>query len=143
VTLLTVKDWGLLKAKPLLVDRVIERTYAGPCARLNMYRGIAKNVVGMFRGLDQLAKPTPYPETRRLIDDKPKMERLVSELIRDQDIDLQGFMLKPDMQSLSIEEISGLYARMVIEHAEDADCEQILGALERAQLRVKRSLTCR
>jgi hypothetical protein len=143
VTLLTIKDWGLLKAKPILVDRVVEHTSAGPCARLNMYRGIATQVVGMFRGVDGLAKPGNYPTARRLIDDQPRIERLVSDLIKEEDIDLQGFMLKPDMQSMPIDDIAALYARMVLGHTDDASCDEILGEIDRAKLRVKRALTCR
>jgi hypothetical protein len=143
VTLLTIKDWGLLKAKPVLVDRVVETTSAGRCARLNMYRGIATQVVGMFRGVDGLAKPGNYPSARRLIDDQPRIERLTSDLIKEEDIDLQGFMLKPDMQSMPIDDVAALYARMVLGHTDDATCEQILGEIQRANLRIKSALTCR
>jgi hypothetical protein len=140
---LTIKDWGLLKAKPVLVDRLVEKTEAGSCARLNMYRDIARETVGALRAIDGIPKPRDYPTARRLIDDQVRVERQVSEYIRELDIDLQGFMLKPDMQSTSIDEVASLYARVVIGHHDDASCDQILGELDRANLRVKRSLICR
>jgi hypothetical protein len=143
VTFLSIEDFGLLRAKPELVKRVIEpNSYGGDCARLVYYRSIAKIVIGMFDALDGLRKPGNYPAARHFADDPLRLEHGIGDSIKESDIDLQGFMLRPEMQSLKIGDISQLYARMVLGHHNDENCSKIIKELETAKLRVKLPDTC-
>lgn len=143
MTYLTIEDFGLLRAKPELVKRVVQNnSYGGQCARLVYYREIAKLVIGMFRAMDGLRKPGSYPAARHFADDQKRLERRIGESIKEADMDLQGFMLRPEMQSLKVDDISELYARMVLGHHEDDNCDQILKELGSAKLRVQLPDTC-
>ena len=147
---LTREDLGKLQAKPRLLEYLVEKPKQPlhmsieeppvPCARLKRYRKVAKNVMDMLAGIDQLSHgPSPY---RGLANDQLVRESYTADLIRRSDRDLPGMLMVAKIAESETPAICQLYARVVMGHENDQDCDQIVDELIRLGFSI-RAGTCR
>lgn len=141
--MLRSEDYGLLKARRRLVTYLIEVPVSGgrPCARLTHYRRVAWKVWQMLRDTDELASSEPNSPTNVLVDDLLLREELIVKLIRSTDLDIQG-MVDAQKWNTPLDEICGLYARLVMGHENDLNCDRILEHLRLHGLKVPAPGTC-
>jgi hypothetical protein len=142
-------DWQTLKARKRLVTYLIEKTKAGHCGHLILYRRLAKIVLNMFQDTDRSANP--FNGLRRGFADDPDFhELMLAQLIKKTDLDLRRMIEaeKIDFDNKSMD-ICKLYARLVIGHEDDLDCDTILKEIRvglqqlQAEVSVPFDETCR
>jgi len=137
---MTLEDLGTLKVHPGLLTYVVAQTADGRCARLNLYREIAQNVLDSLQKIDRLSPRSVYLSVQTFAETQSLKETITALLIRKKDFELQG-MLKNENLEDKIETISLLYARLVIGHETDQNCDRIVAELIEANFPV-RAGTC-
>ena len=85
----TAVDLAILKAKPRLIEHLLEETPNGRCARLTYYRNVAKLVMDMFKNVDEVTRPS---NRLGLVDDQHMRESMIADAIRHTDLALPGML---------------------------------------------------
>jgi hypothetical protein len=139
---LTEEDWGRLRAKPRLVDYLIEKPPHGRrCARLILYQKVAKNVMDALKGTDDLLhRPSYY---RGLADDQYGRESQTAGMILKADGGLRGMFVAQNIMDSETQVYCQLFARLVIGHENEPTCDTILDELRAEHFPVPDAGTCR
>lgn len=105
--------------------------------RLCVYRDIAKANLENCRTIDAMRTPLDYPST--FINNLKFRESDIAMWIRRWDPDLRGML---EDQNVEIENGCGLFARLVLGHEKNQNCDQILGELRRNKFEVPETCSC-
>jgi hypothetical protein len=120
------RDKGFLKAKPRLVSYLVEPTKDGPCGHLNLYRNIALKTMALFQRTDSgSSKPD-------VTDSLSTREAITALVIEEKDEDLYSMLAGQQLSSdADTKATCEVYARLVMGHENDDNCDKIIDALIR------------
>jgi hypothetical protein len=145
VHMLTEEDKVLLNENPRLVECLFDKIAKGPCDRLIVHRAAATNVLNMHHGIAGIAiQRLDNPPTLSRADDVQAYRRVpeVASMIKIYDPNLVIILEAQGKAYIEAPRMCELYARLVIGHENDRNCDQILHELKQVGLPTTSAGTC-
>lgn len=113
-----------------------------PCARLDQYLFMAKGYLKFCKDNDAHARPIlSNRNAKGLAEDEKYLVDEIARQIKEQGLNLEGMLASIKMES-RIDDICRIYARLVLAHKDDENCEGITFELIGAGFKIVRSGTC-
>jgi hypothetical protein len=139
VTVSTANDYGIFKANDELLNYLLQKSAKGPCKHLLLYLTFAKGVLAGAKTVDDRRTTiTAGTYVKPFVENASYKENAIAAMIEIGDEDLPG-LLKMKLEQSAV---SHLYARLVLGHENDENCDKVLDELIRADISVRAS-ACR